>query len=59
MELEEMLKLNNTIVVRWVFEEIIESPFCTYFEREEDDKTYEGCICYRIDFKSTSIKVYL
>ena len=59
MELEEILELNNTVVVRWVFEEIIESPFCIHFEIEEDDETFEGYICYRIDFKSTSIKVYL
>ena len=66
MELDEMLKLNNTIVIRWVLEDILESPYCTWFERDEGDEMYEDYICYRItlkspvsDFENATIKVYV
>ena len=66
MELDEILKLNNTIIIRWVLEDILESPYCTWFEIDEDDGMYEGYVCYRItlksqlsDFESTTIKVYV
>ena len=66
MELDEILKLNNTIVIRWVLEDILKSPYCIYFEREDDNEIYPDYICYRItlkspvsDFGSATIKVYV
>ena len=66
MELDEILKLNNTIVIRWVLEDILKSPYCIYFEREDDNEIYPYYICYRItlyaplyDFERTTIKVYV
>ena len=66
MELDEILKLNNTIVSVKEMEEIIESEYFTWYEREIGDETYEGYVCYTItlyvplsDFENPTIKVYI
>ena len=65
MKLDEMLKLNNKVVNVIQLEEVLESKYCTWYEKT-DKGIYEGYICYEItlyapfsDFESAKIKLYL
>ena len=58
MKLDEILKLNGEVITEEVLEKIIDSEYCTWFEKE-DDCCYMTLYSPLANFESEKIKVYL